>query len=244
MGGAWCQSIEACADRAYNPTNCFLGSSNASCFNADGERCENKTSAMQFSCLPACNGARWCGGLLTNSSTTNPLTSDWNKVMLPYKDGQSFSGNLQDPIMTTYRGNTVPLYFRGQRNFLASIDYLKRNLGMDGAVEVGLTGNSAGGLATFYHADALSSLLPAAKVWAAPDSGFFFANETSFPSWKAGLLAMVTMANSTLNTNCVAAMTASGSDPLTCAFPEVLAPYIQTPLFVMNSRYDPGALLF
>ena len=54
---SWCQDIASCAARAYTPTNCFLGSSNASCFNADNERCANKSAAMAFSCLPACNGA-------------------------------------------------------------------------------------------------------------------------------------------------------------------------------------------
>ena len=113
---------------------------------------------------------------------------------------------------------------------------------MAAAEEVALTGNSAGGLATYYHADALTALLPAARVWAAPDSGFFVANVPNHPSWAAGLKAMVAMANSTgaLNANCLAAQAGSGADPATCAFPEVLAPYIATPLFVMNSRYDPA----
>jgi hypothetical protein len=85
MGGAWCGDLASCEARAYAPTNCFLGSSSAACFNADAERCADKAPEMQFSCLPACNGARWCGGLMTNGSVTNPLTHDWNKVLLPYK---------------------------------------------------------------------------------------------------------------------------------------------------------------
>jgi hypothetical protein len=85
MGGAWCGDVASCEARAYAPTNCFLGSSSAACFNADAERCADKAPEMQFSCLPACNGARWCGGLMTNGSATNPLTHDWNKVLLPYK---------------------------------------------------------------------------------------------------------------------------------------------------------------
>ena len=109
--------------------------------------------------------------MFTNSSATNPLTADWNQVLLPYKDGQSFTGDVAEPVMTTYKGTPVPLYFRGKANFLASMDYLMETLGMASAAEVALTGNSAGGLATYYHADVLSALLPGAKVWAAPDSG-------------------------------------------------------------------------
>jgi hypothetical protein len=38
----------------------------------------------------------------------------------------------------------------------------------------------------------------------------------------------------------VAAVRAAGGDPATCAFPEVLAPHVTTPLVVMNGRFDPA----
>ena len=242
MGGAWCTSLAACADRAYNPSGCYLGSSNASCFNADGERCRNKTAAMPFSCLPACNGARWCGGLLSNASSTNPLSHDWHRVLLPYHDGQSFTGNVSGAVMATFRGSPVPLFFRGKLNFLAAIDYMVKHLGLGDATEVALTGNSAGGLATYYHADALAALLPRARVWAAPDSGYFYALDAGYPEWRASLLAMAAMANSVggLDASCVAAQVAARLNPAECAFPEVFSAHISTPLFVMQSRYDPA----
>lgn len=242
QGGAWCQDLAACAARAYSPGGCYLGSSNASCFNADSERCANKSAAMSFECLPACNGARWCGGLFVNDSATNPLSHDWNQVLLPYHDGQSFSGGAVAATVTSFNGRDVPLWFRGHANFQAAIDWLVRHAGLGAATEVGLTGNSAGGLATYYHADELTALLPHARVWAAPDSGFFYADDTAFPSWAAGLRAMVTMANATagLDASCVAAMRAEGHNPADCAFPEVVALYVSTPLFVMQGRYDPA----
>lgn len=43
-----------------------------------------------------------------------------------------------------------------------------------------------------------------------------------------------------LNQNCVAAQIAAGADPATCIFPEVAAPYVTTPLFITNSKYDPA----
>jgi hypothetical protein len=241
QGGAWCQSVDACAARAYgngDGTNCYLGSSNASCFNSDAERCADKAPALPFSCLPACNGARWCGGLFVNDSATNPLSHDWHQVLLPYHDGQSFTGGAEAPTLTTYRGATVPLWFRGHANFRAALDYLVRHAALGAATEVGLTGNSAGGLATFFHADELAALLPAARVWAAPDSGFFYADDAAYPSWAANLRAMVAMANATggLDASCVAAV----ADAATCAFPEVVAAHVTTPLFVMQGRYDPA----
>ncbi len=241
MGGAWCQNILACTGRGYGPS-CFLGSSNSSCFNADSERCANKSAAMSFECLPACNGARWCGGLLVNDSTTNPLSHDWNQVLLPYHDGQSFSGAAIEPTMITVGGELKPLWFRGHANFQSSIDYLIKHAGLGSATEVGLTGNSAGGLATYFHADELTELLPNARVWAAPDSGFFYADDASYPEWQGGLLSMIAMSNATsgLDSSCVAALIAAGRNPAECSFPEVVAPYITTPLFVMQGRYDPA----
>ena len=243
-GGAWCMDLPSCAARAYTPTACDLGSSNASCFNSNSLRCANKSESMQFSCLPACNGARWCGGLFTNSSATNPLTHDWNQVYMPYKSGDSRTGDMAHPVMTTFNGASVPLYFRGKANFLAAVDYLLHTLGMAQAEEVGLTGNSAGGLATLYHADTLAALLPASvrTVWAAPDSGFFIASVAAYPAWRRALLGMMAMSNGTsaLPPACLAAVAAAGGDPATCAFPEVLAPHLTTPLFLMNSRYDPA----
>jgi hypothetical protein len=196
---------------------------------------------MTFSCLPACNGARWCGGLLSDA-THNPLTAGWNKVLLPYHDGQSFAGSRADPVLTTFNGATVPLYFRGHRNFLAAIDYLMKHAGMSSASEVALTGNSAGGLATYWHADELSALLPSARVWAAPDSGFFYAGDGGHPSWRAELAALVDMANATagLDASCVAAQLAAKRPAAECAYPEVFSEHISTPMFIMQSRFDPA----
>jgi len=197
---------------------------------------------MTFECLPACNGARWCGGLFSNNSATNPLTHNWNKVMLPYHDGGSFSGRNASVTWTTYAGKRVPLYFRGHADLKAAIDYLTRHANFDAATEVILTGNSAGGLATYYHADWLASMLsPVVRLHSAPDSGFF-ATDPAYRKWPDALLNMVQFMNATagLDASCVAALSATGGDPATCAFPEVVAKHISTPLFVVNSRFDPA----
>ena len=53
---------------------------------------------------------------------------------------------------------------------------------------------------------------------------------------------MATLQNSTsgLNAACVAAAAAAGTDPVACILPEVAAPHVAAPLFVLNSRYDPA----
>lgn len=80
MGAAWCKSEEECIDRAYDPTKCYRGSSNVSCFNANGDKEPGVdfNQTMDFRDVPAINGARWGGGLLISDPTTNPLTHDWS----------------------------------------------------------------------------------------------------------------------------------------------------------------------
>lgn len=240
QGGAWCQSISDCADRAYGP-GCFLGSSSAECFNQDAERCHNKTDQMAFSCIPACDGARWCGGLMQDDPTTNPLSHNWTHVLFPYCDGGSAVGDNETVTYTNYHGRKVPLYFRGLRNLQAALSHLVSKYGLGEASDVILTGNSAGGLNNYYHMDRIAQFIrsksPNVNVHGAPDSGFFFSS-SSYPAWGAGLAEMVEMMNGTggLHEGCVAAE----KDPLDCRFPEVTVPYISTPYFVMNSKYDPA----
>jgi hypothetical protein len=102
MGGGWCTSVASCAARAYAPS-CYIGSSNTSCFSwtvNGGNSIPNVTyeSPILFDDIPSCLGARWCGGLMINDQDTNPLTSQWNKVLVPYCDGGSFAGKVILPL--------------------------------------------------------------------------------------------------------------------------------------------------
>ena len=245
MGGGWCGSVSACAARAYSPA-CYLGSSNASCFayQAPGDAPPNTPFAetMDFAQIPSCLNARWCGGLMVNDAASNPFTHDWNRVLIAYCDGHSYAGDLSEPLRVAYNGSTdLPLYFRGARNFRAILADLSARFGLAAATDVLLSGDSAGGLATYWHADALAAALPRARVVAAPDSGFFY-TDASDPQWAAELAWIASAGNLTgaLNARCVAAQRAAGADPLLCARVEVAAPHIATPLFVMNSLYDPA----
>lgn len=244
MGGGWCESIDSCAARAY-ATNCYIGSSNSSCFPptapGDGPPGVAFNQTMDLINIPSALGARWSGGLMSNDPTTNPLTHDWTRIQIAYCDGGSYAGANMSVTMTTYNGVTVPLYFRGFLNIQAIFDDLTANYGFGQATEVIVSGDSAGGLASYWHADTIAARVPNARVVAAPDSGFFFSDPT-YPAWHDALKWVVTYMNSTsgLNQACVTARAAAGQDPLECAFPEVVAPHINTPLFVMNSKYDPA----
>lgn len=43
-----------------------------------------------------------------------------------------------------------------------------------------------------------------------------------------------------LNQRCVQHFMAAGEDPVNCAFPETSVLFTTTPLFIMNSRFDPA----
>lgn len=134
----------------------------------------------------------------------------------------------------------MPLYFRGYRNWQAIILRLSADFGLDKATDLVVSGDSAGGLSTYWHADGFQQMLPNTRVVAAPDSGYFY--DFGWQPWGDELAALVALNNGTagLNQGCVAAKVAAGYDPVSCAFPDISTPYIQTPLFVMNSRYDPA----
>ena len=68
MGGGWCESVDACAARAY-AAKCYSGSSNTSCFaheQGNAPPGERYADAMNLTDIPSILGARWGGGLLSN----------------------------------------------------------------------------------------------------------------------------------------------------------------------------------
>ena len=247
MGGGWCETVENCAARAY-AWECYIGSSDPKCFSrqtGDMPPHENFSSTMDYTNIPSILGARWGGGFMINDPARNPVNADWNRVELSYCSGDGWVGNQEAVTYATFNNTpNLPLYFRGGRNAAAAFDHLIATQGLGDAEEVILSGDSAGRLACYSHADSLQQLLPRARVLAAPDSGFFFAYDLD-RGWPAALVGFVAAngnATAYLNQACVAARAAAGAQPLECILPEVAAPHIATPLFVMNSKYDPALL--
>ena len=75
-------------------------------------------------------------------------------------------------------GSDKKLWFRGVPNLDATLDWLHEHAGLDGATEVMLAGESAGGLSTFLHADRVGRRLkagsPSLKTYKAqPIVGYF-----------------------------------------------------------------------
>lgn len=209
-GGGWCYSEQDCFGRSS--TN--LGSSSR---------------------WPDAEGA---GGLLDANCDVNPTFCNWNLVYIKYCDGNSFSGNRDDPVVV----NGKPLYFRGRRIIDAVLADITTKHDFGSAQEVLLTGCSAGGLSTYLHVDYVGSQLPASvhKYRAAPISGFFLdhLNVDGIPVYGNQMKNIFQLANSTngLNDACIAAKAVD--DQWQCNMAPHVLPYIQSPIFVLNSMYD------
>lgn len=174
-------------------------------------------------------------------------TGDWpltnSRVELTdimYCDGLSFSGDRTEPLDVP--GATVsPIYFRGRRVMKANINDLLQNKGLSSATDVVLSGHSAGGLATYLHADEVRALLPQTLMSyrAMPDAGFFLDHVTVTGDNEFGrqMRSAFTLGNtsSVLNAKCTSSHQGSLMD---CVFPQNFAQYIVTPLHVIQSEYD------
>jgi O-palmitoleoyl-L-serine hydrolase len=102
----------------------------------------------------------------------NALNSyrDWTIVYLKYCDGTGHQGYKKDPIL--YKDKN--LYFRGHNVTIGQLNSLESLYGLSSATDIVVTGQSAGGLATFlwtsYIADRASK---GTRVISLPDSGIF-----------------------------------------------------------------------
>ncbi|MCE0481129.1 hypothetical protein HAX54_038544 [Datura stramonium] len=170
-------------------------------------------------------------GILHNDPTINPDFYNWNRVRVRYCDGSSFTGDVE------YVDPDTKVYYRGARIFKAIMNDLSQK-GMHNAENAILSGTSAGGLATILNCDKFKSFLPEnARVKCVADAGFFVNAKTISGTYdiQDEYQKIVTLHGSAKNlpSSCTYIM-----EPSLCFFPQNVVPYIQTPLFIINSAYD------
>jgi len=175
------------------------------------------------------------GGYFSSDPTINPQMYNWNMVYLMYCDGGSFSGNNQ----TVYNYQGHPLHFRGFRLLQAFHADLFTNRGLRTATDAVISGCSAGGLATFLHVDWWKeNLSPTTRVVGMPDSGFFLDYEAPGKRYHSAMMwTYYTMAaQAGVNQDCVRAFLPR--DDWRCFFAQHTAPFIKTPIFPLQAKYD------
>lgn len=121
----------------------------------------------------------------------------------------------------------------------AVFDALLTDEGLDKATDVIVGGDSAGGMATYQHADRIAAKLPAtANFLAIPDSGFFL----DAGSYAANFRNFFHFMNSTagVHPGCIASQKAAGKPLEDCIFVQNVAPFITSRVWAVQSQFDPA----
>jgi hypothetical protein len=179
-------------------------------------------------------------GFLSDNATVNPDFYDWTMVYLMYCDGSSFAGDRVDPVEVL----DSKIYMRGKPILNALLDNLLAN-GLDKSAEVILTGCSAGGLATYLHADYVGAYLPSGiKYRAFSDAGYFLDIPDIHGSFafRKNTTYGLYMQNLTVGLNQDCLQSYDCPNAWRCAFAPYMFPFIKTPTFIGNSLYDTAQL--
>lgn len=241
---AW-HSAEARSLEAYPLANCldgsparyYLSNGNASrifVFFEGGGFCQNLSACQQ-------RAASYFGSTLqdppfltldrpyfSRSPAASPLLSSFTFAFVRYCDGGYFSGDRRAPVI--YNGTT--LHFRGRWILEAVFADLK----LHRAAEVVIGGCSAGGIHVLAHLDAMRAMLPSGvSLSGFADSGFY-TDVDFFTSQKRFVVAADGHnATALLNPACT---TAFPQHTEKCLIAQRCAPFLQTPTFVWQSRFD------
>ncbi|CAH9113998.1 unnamed protein product [Cuscuta epithymum] len=156
---------------------------------------------------------------------------NWNRVIVRYCDGGSFSGDVDQPDPAT------KLFYRGARIYKAVINELMTK-GMEDAENVILAGGSAGGIGAMIHCDHFRSLFhPTVNVKCYIDSSLFLKlkdpKRAMFFKTIFGTVVELQQSAKALPVECT-----SERSPSACFFPKTLVKYIKTPIYLLNSAFD------
>uniref|UniRef100_A0A7S2VUL2 Pectin acetylesterase n=1 Tax=Norrisiella sphaerica TaxID=552664 RepID=A0A7S2VUL2_9EUKA len=205
------------------------------CYDAD--ECAERAMTDLGSTKDLSPNVTFADGVLSSDSSTNPFAA-YNRAWLWYCDGASFSGDVETPVSA----KGVSIYFRGHRILNEVFAYLASDFGFNQATDVLLSGCSAGGLATYLHADYIrDNLLPSSvkRFKVMPISGFFLMHDTydGAPKYQEQMKGVFEMQNCTngVNSQCVAN---HEGEEWRCMFANESAAHVTSPMFPVNSALD------
>lgn len=163
-----------------------------------------------------------------------PGFEDFHVVYAMYCDGGSWSGN------TTQQVNGQTVFYKGRPLLDALIDTVLK-MGLSSAEELLFSGCSAGGLTTYIHADYMRSRVPVSVKMVALADAMFSLDYNDIhgnPTFPSRMQWGYTAWNTSLSNNddCISHY---GVDKgWSCMFGANVAPFVKTPLFILNSHYD------
>ena len=186
-------------------------------------------------------------GPVGDNPSQNPSFAHFNRVILWYCDGGSFTGDRTEPIVM----NGSNVWFRGRRNLDAMLGYLRDEHRLGSATDVLVSGGSAGGLSAYIHADYIRASFPSPsavrKFRAAPVSGFFLNHRTihGILEHETNMRYVYTMMNSSGGVNRICATHYALRDgdggegqAWHCIFANESWSFSKTPTFPLNSAID------
>jgi O-palmitoleoyl-L-serine hydrolase len=173
-----------------------------------------------------------------------PRFVDWSYLYLPYCDGASYSGSVWEPVQTSY-DNDTQLFFRGAANLEQAVSDALARFSVKGVDEIIVTGGSAGGLSTTLHVDKLQALMGAGAAAGVPQCGYFpyYNASCEGPSPSIWCNATDQFKHTFEMQNASGAMSPAcladhSSEPWQCFLAPTATPYVSSPLFVWQSKFD------
>mmetsp|Transcript_22421 Transcript_22421/g.33555 ORF Transcript_22421/g.33555 Transcript_22421/m.33555 type:complete len:378 (+) Transcript_22421:58-1191(+) len=173
---------------------------------------------------------------------SSPLFENYTIVFAMYCDGSSWTSDVDHPVIVRNR----PIYYRGHRLLEALIHNLVHVEGLKNATNVLYSGCSAGGLTALLHIDYIASRLsvfsPNATFLGLSD-GMFSLDRNQFNT-RPGLFQRIakwgySAWNSSSSINEACRESHGIEDEWKCMFAEHVSMHVETPVFFLNSKYDP-----
>jgi hypothetical protein len=174
------------------------------------------------------------GSALFNTAPFNNYTV----VFVKYCDGSSFTSNVTAPVAV---GGSM-IYYRGRLLLDALLDDLLGK-GLAQADTLLYAGCSAGALTTYVHADYVAGRMPASVRTLALADAMFSLNSGTWDGKMSNMQSVARWgfarwnATASINPGCVKNFINHGGG-WQCMFGANVAPYVKTPTFVLNSKYD------
>ena len=203
----------------------------------------SKTDLGSTGALPefSLDPAGYCGAsFLSDDPTVNPANFDEVSVYVPYCDGTSWTGSVSLPLPLN---SSATVSYGGAFLRDALIGTLASITGLSSATDVTIGGCSAGGLTVYlnidYLADAVRAVAPGARVRGLADAGWFLDHaDKSGQPFRTPLFVWGFERWNSSAALAPACLQANAGQEWRCIFAQYAARYIETPTFLLNSRFD------
>eukprot|EP00605_Chrysophyceae_sp_TOSAG23-4_P002507 GSChrysophyteH1.ASY1.ANO1.2770.1 assembled CDS len=217
------------------------------CDNENGCKKQVDTSLGSSKYFPVESNANgWFAG--SDDCNINPKFCSWNHVFNPYCSQDLHSGQMKAPSNETWG-----LQFSGHHIISAILDDMDSK-GLSSAEEIVVSGASAGGLGVWMNVDYIAERYPRARVTGLSIAGFYyfstFYTGPGARQWdeqgtmadfrESAWPATYKLYDAFVDTDC-AQREASAPG---CMVANVSFPYIQTPVFVVQSLSDKVVLQY